>query len=219
MRGYVSFLLVLACLAIFAVLAGAHSNSREVNFSNPIAQERMEQLSLEEKRGMLAAAKYGAIAGFSEYVGEVLASEGKEALDPEKAKERAQEGAIAAMALLAPQGQDYETSLWCGNIDSEYQLGALADSSLREERAETCPGCRPLALCKDYVDVEAILDLQKGEFTLAKVGLGSRNVGGSPKIFGMTIYSAKFNMSKVGYVPAGEPALESPYTLQLEGAG
>lgn len=212
MRGYISFLLVLAALAILIVLANSYNNSKSVNFSKAIALERMEQLSLDAKRSMLTAAKYGAIAGFLEYLAELAATGGAKAFDPQKAKERVQEGVIASLALIGfSQEPDYEISLWCGEISGESELDEIAGRSLRNGAPQMCASCKPLSLCKDFVDVEIIAGIQNADFAIANLGLGSRNLGGNPKIFGATIYSEKFNVSKVSYIPTSEKIFEIPY--------
>lgn len=220
MRGYISFLLVLASLAILIVLANSYLGSKTLNFSKAIALERMEQLSLDAKRSMLTAAKYGAIAGFSAYVEEVLGSEGALAFDPLEAKERVRQGVVSALALASMTDSDYEVSLWCGEIQDENELGALAESSLRNGKAEMCPSCKPLALCGDYIDMRIISDAKAGDFEFASLALGSRNLGESPKLFGATIYSKKFNISKASYIPTSEKIFEQqPYRFQAAGTG
>ncbi len=215
MRGFVSFLLVLAALAILVVLAHAYNNSKTVNFSNAIALERMEQLSLEAKRNMLTAAKYGAIAGFLGYLAEVAASEGMKAFDLLEAKERIRDGVIASLSLLDFSAErDYEIKMWCGEISSEGEFGEIAERSLVEGVTGTCANCKPIALCRDFVDAEVLADVQNGNFAIANVRLGSLNLGGNPKIFGITIYSEKFGASKASYIPTSEKIFEIPYSVQ-----
>ncbi len=210
MRGYVSFLLVLAALAILAILAGAYSNSKSLNFSKAIALERADQLSLDAKRAMLTAAKYGAIAGFAGYAAEIMASGGGQAFNPNEAKERVKDGVIASLALLDfAEEEDYEISLWCGEIAGESGLDSIAEQTLRAGSPEMCDACKPTSLCRDYVDVEII-----SGSSFANLGLGSRNLGENPKIFGITIYSEKFNISKVSYIPTSEKIFKIPYAIE-----
>lgn len=218
MRGYVSFLLVLAALAILVVLSNSYSNSKSVNFSKAISLERMEQLSLEAKRSMVSGAKYGALAGFLEYLGEVAASEGAEAFDPEKAKSRVRNGAYASMLLATSMSDpDYSFAFWCGEVSDERDLERMAQYSIESGSPQMCPSCQPIAspACKDYVDAEILADAKEAKFSLARVSLGSTNLGESPKIFGVTIYSQKFNSSKAAYIPTSENPFDTPYVYEL----
>lgn len=210
MKGYLSFLLVLAALAALIVLADAYANTKALNFSKSIALERMEELSLDAKRSMLTAAKYGAIAGFSAYTVELAASGGIDAFDPEEAKERIRDGVLASLALLDFSSEDFQVLPWCGEIGGEGELDSIAESSLRHGAPEMCANCRPLPACKDFIDVET-LGLSELSPKMANLALGSENLGGNPKLFGITIYSAKFNISKVSYIPTSEKLFEIPY--------
>lgn len=210
MKGYLTFLLVLAALAILSVLGTSYLNSDSMNLGDAISLEHAEQLSLEAKRSMLSAAKYGAISGFFAYVSEVLASRGAKAFDPAEAEERAKDGAQAALLLVKAGDEDYEALLWCGEIASESELGKIAEDSLTSRSPQMCALCRPISSCGDYLNIEMLWDLNAGEFALSRVELGSISLGETPKIFGATLYSSKFNVSKVAYVPTGENALGSP---------
>lgn len=188
-----------------------------MNFSKAIALERMEQLSLDVKRTMLTAAKYGAITGFLEYSAEVYSTRGLSAFDPNKAKERIRERVITSFALVDfSQEQDFKISLWCGEISDKSELNEIAKHSLKNAAPERCANCKHIIMCKEFVDAEIIADLENQKFAIANLGLGSRNLGESPKIFGITIYSQKFNISKVSYIPTSENVFEIPYFLFLE---
>lgn len=213
MRGYISFLLVFAAFAIFVILADAYGNSKSLNFSKAIAFERMEQLSLDAKRSMLTSAKYGAIAGFLEYIREVINSGGIELFDPAAAKERIKDGVYFSLLLLNFFGEeDYQIALWCGEVSGESELNSIAERSLRDGAPKMCANCQPIVSpsCKDYVNVD-ILNIDENKPAMANLALGSENLGQNPRIFGLTIYSRKFNISKVSYIPTSEKIFEVPY--------
>ncbi|MEW6529072.1 MAG: hypothetical protein AB1391_04230 [Candidatus Micrarchaeota archaeon] len=220
MRGYISFLLILGALAILVVLSNSYNNSKSIDFSKAIALERMEQLSLDAKRNMLIAAKYGAILGFLEYVAELLGSETLYAFDINKAKEHIK-SKVHAFILSVRSNQiasdpDYEFSFWCGKISDENDLGFIAEKSIRSGAPQMCNGglCWPISSpeCKDFISVEIKPETKK--FSIVRVGLGSKNFGETPKIFGITIYSKKFNVSKVSYIPTSENVFQSPYVYE-----
>ena len=219
MRGYLSFLLVLAALAILTVLAVSYSNSKSLNFSKAIALERMEQLSLDEKRTMLVSAKYGAIAGFLAYLAETVGSQGAAAFDPNEAKERIKDGVYTSLLLIDFSTEsDFQTVFWCGEVSSESELGALAEQSLRAGAPLICANCQPIQspACRDFIDAEAGFNPSSGDFTIANLALGSENLGAKPKLFGVTIYSPKFNTSKVSYIPTNEKVFQTTYIAPRE---
>lgn len=217
MRGYLSFLLVFAALTILVVLANSYINSKSMNFSKAIALERMEQTSLDVKRSMLTSAKYGAIAGFLEYVGEIIGSGGLKAFDPKEAEERVKAGVLASFGLLIfSENSDYEILPWCGEIASESNLDAIAVQTLKQGTPQLCPSCLPLSQCKDFIDVNILANFEQDDFAIADVRLGSHRYGEIPRIFGLTIYSAKFNISKVSYIPTTEKVFEVPYSIPAE---
>lgn len=208
MKGYAAFLLVLAALAALAALAGAYGESKSLNFQKAIALERAEQLSLDAKRSMLLAAKYGAAAGFLEYLAEIAASGGAMAFDMQEARERIRLGAITSLSLVHAGDVDFEASLWCGEIFGNSELNRIAESSLAQGKPLSCPTCRPLPLCKDFIEVDVL-----SNSSFANLALGSANLGSTPRIFGITLYSQKFNLSKVAYIPTSEKIFEAPYTV------
>ena len=180
MRGYLSFLLVLAALSILIVLSNSYNNSKSTNFSKAIALERAEQLSMGIKRNMLTAAKYGAIAGFLEYCVEVAESGGLKALDPAEAKERVKFGSHSSLALAGfSPDEDFQVLMWCGQVESEGSLDLLAEQSLRAGMPLLCPGCQPIQspMCKDFIEAEVSAD--GGSASITGLTLGSRNLGGN----------------------------------------
>ncbi|MFA5077317.1 MAG: hypothetical protein WC488_02730 [Candidatus Micrarchaeia archaeon] len=217
MRGYLSFLLVLAALAILILLANSYTNSKSVNLSGAIALERMEQLSLDAKRSMLVSAKYGAMAGFLGYMAEIASTGGIAAFDPAEAKERVKDGAYASLLMFNPSYDDFETSAWCGEL-GESEVGKIAEDSLLEGAPKMCLNCQPIQspLCRDYINVNVLADPQAKTFSIADLSLGSMNLGGKPKLFGITFYSQKLNISKVSYIPTSEKIFEIPYQAPPE---
>ncbi len=213
MRGYVSFLFVLAALIIFAILSNSYNNSKSINFSEAIALERMEQLSLDAKRDLLIATKYGAIAGFLEYTAEATVSK---TFDIIQAKERVKRGVYTSLLFVNPNYLNYESSLWCGEIPDETELGFIAENSIRLGAPQMCKLCQPISSpeCKDFISVEIMEEKEK--FSIIRVALGFKDLGEEPKIFGITTYSKKFNVSKVSYIPTNENVFEIPYIYEMK---
>ena len=226
MKGYVSFLIVLAGLAIFLAFSNSYYYSKSANLSQPISLEKAEQISLQMKRGLLMSAKYGAIAGFAEYLAEVAGSGGTRAFDLSAAKERAKQGAYLSMSAISISAlssefnisspyasSDFEAVFWCGEVSSERELDRMALSSLNAGMAVKCEGCSTLGspACADYINLGISQPQPDGVPSIASLYLGSEALGEKPKIFGITLYSKKFNISKVAYIPTSQNAFDAPF--------
>lgn len=206
MRGYVSFLIVLAALSLFAalgvLLASPHSYSNE----KAIGIARMEYLERNVKENIYEAASYGLRSAAATYD---LATP-PEARTPQGREQALREGVVLSLSELGDYGGwdgDFEVLVWCGYAP-ESELDALPEKMRESGKAEGCGLCGRIdgPECAAFVQVvqgsAGLEGMETGDYVLLK--------GPEPPnpfvegVVGVSIYSEKFDVAGVGVFPVGE---------------
>ena len=198
MRGYVSFLLVLASLSLILYSAAALSATHGHSHSKAIALQRTGYLSMNVKESLSEAVSYGLKEGALLY---------DAATPPEERTPQGREAALRAAAFaslsifpLHSFDDDFEVELWCAYA-TESELSALP-KEMREKGAALAPSAsNPLSspLCAEFIQIvqEPGRDYAylKGPLPPAPIAQG---------IVGISIYSSKFDIAQVSYFPSSE---------------
>ncbi len=196
MRGYVTFVLAASALVIFIYLANFQPNSVG---TTPLIIERAYQQESNAKELLMNAVEVGAAEGLRAYAVEMTAT-GK--FDSKLASEIVKEAIYRKLLLVAGEEFEGEIVVWCGPVNE-----AILRTTLKEMEQGTdnpCDACVPLTECRDYVQVEVMLDTNG---LRADVGLGARGGWADEKAVGISSISSYGNAVQVGsisYIPASE---------------
>jgi hypothetical protein len=202
-RGYISFLIVLAALGLFvaaaALLAEPHSYSNE----KAISVMRTEHIERNVKENIVQAASYGMRAGADAY---------DLAVPPEMRVPQEREAVIreAAYASLAQLGadlwdEDYEVQVWCGYTTSA-ELDALPKKMRDAGRVQACATCQSIAspMCSSFIQITQVAPYGTGlEDSILLKGPEPPNPILSG-VVGISVYSSKYDVAGVSVFPVGE---------------
>jgi hypothetical protein len=208
MRGYFSFLLVLAILlclfAFLAPLGQLHASSQ----SRAIEAERANSVSMDAKGALALSTSYWMRTGASAY--DSLPEAEK---NPAEREAAIKAGILSGWALLhmhefLDASDEFEVEFWCGQItrDTKAELsGEMLDSG----SVLLCDGCLPLSnpACAAYVHLEQQAPYGSGaEDRVQLKGPSGAQVPafGTFGAVGASIYSGKFGIANVVYFPTTE---------------
>lgn len=198
MRGYVSFLIVLAALSLFAALGFLLASSHSYSNEDAIGIARMEYLERNAKENIYEAASYGLRSAGAAYD---LATP-PEARTPQGREQALREG---VMLLLSKLGDyewdgDFEVLIWCG-YTSESELDGLPEKMREAKGAKGCELCSEISNkeCDSFVQ---IIQEPGADYVLLK-GPEPPNpfVEGA---VGVSVYSEKFDVAGVSVFPVSE---------------
>ena len=223
MRGYVSFLIVLAALSLFAALGILLSSSHSYSNEDAIGIARMEYLERNVKENIYESASYGLRSAGMAYD---LATP-PEARTPQGREQALREGVVLALSRLGAYDGwdgDFEVLIWCGYA-SESELDGLPKKMREDGRAEGCGLCSEISKkeCDAFVQVVQGGQVDAGSGLLG-TGNGEVNAGSwmpeagdyvllkgpePPNPFvegavGVSVYSEKFDVAGVSVFPVGE---------------
>lgn len=205
MKGYLSFLLVLAILlCIFAFLEPFPDIHAE-SLSRALEAERANSVSMNAKEALALSTSYWMHTSASIY--DLLPEDARNPADRELA---IKSGILSGWALLAPHNfsEEFEVEFWCGRISADTK-GELSAQMLESGSALLCDSCEPLAspLCASYIHLEQEAPYGAGASDRVQLKASSLPAGipfGSFGAIGASIYSRKFNISNVVYFPTTE---------------
>jgi hypothetical protein len=194
-RGYVSFLVVLAALSLVAVLGALLSSTHSYSNEKAIEVARMEYLERNVKENVYESVSYGVKEAAMLYDATVppemrAVGERQEALE---------EGAFLALSSLGGYGwdEDYEVMVWCGYA-GERELEGLPAEMREEGRVMGCALCNSIGspACREFVHVAA-------DDSVMLKGPEPPNpfVEG---VVGVSVYSEKYGVAGVGVFPPSE---------------
>ena len=210
MRGYFSFILVFASVLLLLNLFHSFSDLND-NYSKEIAIEKAYQLQLNAKEAIMEAARQGARQGLIEYT-LLHAIEGDYSL--EDARDAARKKAFERISTLHGWEfePEFEVKIWCG-ATNDNELAKLKNKMLSDGKAQTCAGCLEInePECEDYVNVDFDVN-----WDIVAVWLGNNKDMGilDTGLVGVSVYSDKFRVSGVSYIPQSEK-----HGFVLEGVG
>lgn len=167
------------------------------NLEKAIILERVEQLSLEIKRAVLISSYYAASTSYYNYLSEIVLSKGLKKFNSQEASEKVKESIINTISLIPLEIEDFYLNIYCAEIN-EKEIEALSEKILKTENSN-CSFCKSLKDCKDFIDVE--ISSRKDNI---KIRLGKSSLLSKPKLFLISIYSKKFKIAKVSYIPPNE---------------
>ncbi|HIH23120.1 TPA: hypothetical protein HA238_05310 [Candidatus Micrarchaeota archaeon] len=207
--GFVSFILVFVSISLLLILL--RFQGVQINLSKAIAVEQAYYLQMNAKEAVLEAARSGSQEGLKQYLAELAISGSKFNIDSAYSRARAE--AHRRMALLdnfwsfessesfeLVAVPDFETRLWCGYTDS-IELESIKLRMLQEGTVLSCNGCDSISSFKcidfvnfvpqpDFLSINSFYLEGRSPFYLLKHG-----------VVGVSVYSKKFNVSGVSYIP------------------
>jgi hypothetical protein len=206
MKGYFSFLLVLAILlciyAFLSPLGQLHASSD----SRAIEAERTNSLSMDAKGALELSTSYWMRTSASAY--DSLPEDEK---NPAEREAAIKAGILSGWMLLSQHefSPDFEVEFWCGQISADTK-GELSSRMRGEGRVLRCNGCLPLESpsCAAYVHLEQKSPYGAGAADRAQLkgtaGAAASSLFRHFGAVGASIYSEKFNTSNVVYFPTTE---------------
>lgn len=214
MRGYVSFLIVLAALSLFAVLGALLASTHDYSNEKAIGIARMEYLERNVKENIYEAASYGLQSAVMAYD---LATP-PELRTPQEREAALRDGAFLYLSKLGGHewDEDFEVMAWCGYA-GERELDGLPREMREEGKVKGCEMCMEISnpACAEFIQVvqgrpetgngEPDADIgmpETGDYVLLK-GPEPPNpfVEGA---VGVSVYSEKFDVAGVSVFPVSE---------------
>lgn len=190
MRGYITFVLSVAILAIFLHLAAMQN---EVSLSRALAAEALYQKQQNAKELLLEGARSGAGEGLRQYW---LAKAIGIPFSQAEAERYAHVAAYLRLREVAGTIKDETLQSWCGAI-TPWSTREIHDSMQSAQRAVPCATCKPLTDCPDVIAVqvddagtEGVVALRSDRFPSTVVGISS--------------YSSPYGVGSVAYLPPTE---------------
>ncbi len=201
MKGYITFLLVFAGIAVILATISIMTQNR-INHARAIELEKMYYLELDVKNTLLDLAKQGANEAIRKYIAEETAKalilKKPLYLDKEEMVRRAQAGAHDEMKKIREFdfGPEYGVIAWCGSTTDE-ELGRLASRIYASKRAHACAECTGIEDegCKDYIQVHLDDEGSSAQVQFLKSGP-------VPGIIGVSVYSTA-ELASASYIPPG----------------
>lgn len=200
MRGYVTFILVLASVFLLLNLISSYYAATGSDKYREIAVVRAYQLQLNLKDVVLEAAKTGAEEGLHAYLIECTISD---SCEHELARKAAISGAQKKLNELedASFDSEFQVELWCGAP----MPGENADLKRRMamEKKVLAPGLSfslSSPVCTGLIDPRISKDF-KLEFIGFAGPIPDSDFSG---VTGVSVYSEKFAVSGIGYIPNNE---------------
>jgi len=198
-RGYVSFLIVLAALSLFAALGVLLASSHSYSNEDAIGIARMEYLERNVKENIYESVSFGLRSAGAAYD---LATP-PEARTPQGREQALKEGVVLSLSGLGNYegwDEDFEVLIWCGYA-SESELDGLPEKMRENGKAEGCELCSGIANKECGLFVQIIQE-PGGDYVLLK-GPEPPNpfVEGA---VGVSIYSEKFDVAGVSVFPVSE---------------
>jgi len=222
MRGYLSFVLVLASALVILNLVILHWQPQSISLANAIAVERVYQTQMNAKEVVLESIRAGGMEAFELYnkthnvtVCQTQGPDHPLCFRIEEAREWARAGSFFRLATIDTQAfdEDMEVSIWCmsGITEETARLIANTDncpicssyktssSNLTQEIASGIArgGCAAY-IYPEIVSYNPVENPELANFTITGGPTGS--IGGS---IGISVRYHKFNISSVSYIPAG----------------
>ncbi len=223
MKGYISFLLVFAAVvSLFSILA-ILIETNNYNQSKAIGIEQLYQQEMNLKEVVRELARQGAREGFLAYsievVKKVIFSGGtltlSSAFNSDEAKSYIRNMVYAKLSmitLLTPTTKikDYDAVFWCSSsVVSSAQLLDAKEASFSSKTAAPCSLCTQvpdlLSTCRNQIGVDVFgLKFDDATITTDDIGRGDL-IDGVVTVyldhFGFSLYSNKYNIVAVGYIP------------------
>ncbi len=207
MRGYISFLLVFASVAIILAVLSATTRT-SINHAKEIELQRMYYLEIDIKDTLLGLAKQGANRGAKEYIAEQVekAAITETPLDiniPEL-KKRAQKAAFEDIQKMAAFefNEPYDVKMWCGSPTFNEINKEFAQKMVEEKRALICNDCHDVTneLCEEFIWIETpTIDFKNPLNSIVDLKLFKSS--SKLAVFGVSIYSKE--RASISYIPKG----------------
>ncbi len=226
MRGYLSFVLVLASVVLILSFVQIDLSSTNFDLSKAISAERTYQVQMNVKEAVIESVRQGGMEGFLEYdsthshqaclrycadMGVCTHPDtppcdsmmcGRECFRVSDAQMKAEESAIEKVVELSALGfdPDFEVLLWCGPEPMDFEARDIAERMKSAESLSACASCIPLTLASCGSALTATV--RPGEipdsYALESVQLAPRAGAG---VIGISVLSGKLDIASVSYLP------------------
>jgi hypothetical protein len=199
-RGYVSFLIVLAALSLFAALGMLLASSHSYSNEDAIGIARMEYLERNVKENIYESVSFGLRSSAAAY--DLVTP--PEARTPQGREAALREGVLLSLTELGNYDgwdDDFELLIWCGYA-SERELDELPKKMRADGKAEGCDLCSEISNKECNAFVQVVQEPVAGDYVLLK--------GPEPPnpfvegVVGVSVYSEKFDVAGVGVFPTSE---------------
>lgn len=211
MRGFVSFLIVFACIAIILLLL---SINPVVSHSNQAGLKKLNVLELDIKNTLLDLASSGANRAAREYIRERVIEAAVRGVPPvfdiSEIRRRARIAGYEEMRklidLLGIGGQEFEVSIWCG-YTNDAEMAAVRDRMYRDKHAVICDGCLEIKNeeCAGFINIDIKGMDPEGQLgAYAEVGFWKEQTGADGGVIGISAYSERYGIASASYIPVGE---------------
>jgi len=198
-RGYVSFLIVLAALSLFAALGFLLASSHSYSNEKAIGIARMEYLERNVKENIYEAASYGLRSAGMAY--DLVTP--PEARTPQGREAALEEGVMLSLSRLGDYDGwdgDFKVLVWCGYA-SESELDGLPKKMREDGRAEGCDLCSEISNKECDAFVQVVQEPEEDYVLLKGPEPPNPFVEGA---VGVSVYSEKFDVAGVSVFPVSE---------------
>ncbi|MEW5996002.1 MAG: hypothetical protein AB1657_00195 [Candidatus Micrarchaeota archaeon] len=207
MKGYVSFLVVLAALSLFAALGALLSSTHSYSNEKAIGIARMEYLERNVKENVYESVSYGLREAGAAYD---LATP-PELRTPQGREAALREGAFLYLSKLGNHAWDgdFEVIVWCGYASGR-ELDGLPREMREEGRAKGCELCTEISnpACASFIQVVQGVPVAGNP----EPGTGDSAFLKGPEppnplvegVAGVSVYSEKYDIAGAGVFPVGE---------------
>ncbi|GEM_PF-4061080 len=198
MKAFISFLLVFAFLLIFLYSLSPLLSSFEFDQSKNIAMERAYSLEMNLKEAIIEGSREAVLSTFEEYL--LTHPAGLFNLEEleEKIKDSVQE---KILQIESVDSEDFEFKFFCGD-PSSLEINSWKKKILEQEKLVQCTSCEKFNSdsCKEIINVNFELHIEPGSLPT----IDSLYFGKGKEILLIAIYSDKFDLSSVSYLPISE---------------
>jgi len=207
-RGYVSFLVALAALSLFAALGALLASPHSYSNEDAIGIARMEFLERNVKENIYESVSFGLKSAGAAYD---LATP-PEARTPQDREAALREGVLLSLSKLGDYDGwdgDFEVLVWCGYA-SDRELAELPKRMREGRKAEGCGLCSRIGEpeCAPFVQiVQGGLETENWEQGVGDYALLKGPEPPNPfveGVVGVSVYSEKFDVAGVGVFPTSE---------------
>ena len=207
MKGYFSFLLVLASVALILIYARVYSDTHALDFSELILLEKSHQDILNFKGAMIESIRTGGKSAFDDYskthtTAACLSPQtSKFCFKKDEAELAVRNGAYQSLIALSGYPTQYQKIIWCGVRPDRFDLDNAVQSMRLNHKPLPCTGCIDVFSCGSLINPKIIQNPAGDSYSLVSIILADPVNG---LRFGVSIYDKENDIAVASYIPAPE---------------